>query len=199
VAQSATQTQTQQSAHTGDRRGDAGNTDLQTLLPKLVESFRIGQNRAGNTEVRMELTATTTGGMGIRMSHGPGGIQAILLVDQYAAKTALEGQIAELTQRLEAHGVRVQEVRVEIDSDAAGQRSPSGHGQGAFGDGRDDGSDADPYASPFDEPRTVAPAGSGSAGRVASGRRDSAGSSDGAGLRDATGSPSRRSRTDYSL
>ena len=88
--------------------------DLQALVHKLVDSFRVGQNRVGATEVRMELKNTVFDGMQIRLSQSTDGLRAILSVERYAAKGALEGQVAELTKRLESQGIEVAEIEVQL-------------------------------------------------------------------------------------
>ena len=131
----------------------------------------------------MDLKATTAGGMGIRMSQGPRGIQALLTVDQYATKQALEAQVGELTRRLEAQGLRVDEIRVSIGSD---EPRPSG------GNPQGDQGSHDPYA---DSPGAGPESNSWSSGSEVTGAIPSTRPSGAAGA----GSPSRRSRTDYSL
>ncbi|MCA9758118.1 MAG: flagellar hook-length control protein FliK [Candidatus Eisenbacteria bacterium] len=169
--------------HTTESAAKNPKTQLETLLPKLVEAFRIGRNRAGSAEVQMDLKATTAGGMGIRMRQGPRGIQALLTVDQYATKQALEAQVGELTRRLEAQGLRVDEIRVSIGSD---EPRPSG------GNPQGDQGSHDPYA---DSPGAGPESHSWSSGSEVTGAIPSTRPSGAAGA----GSPSRRSRTDYSL
>lgn len=92
--------------------------DVQNLLHKLVDSFQVGQNRSGAVEVRMELKNTVFDGMQIQLAQGPAGLKAILTVERYAAKGALERQMAELTKRLEIQGVKVSDIQVELASHA---------------------------------------------------------------------------------
>jgi len=149
--------------------------DLQNLLHKLVDSFRVGQNRTGAMEVQMELKNTVFDGMQIQMAQTVDGLKAILTVERYAAKGALEGQMAELTKRLESQGVEVSEIQVELAQTTREQD-------------REGGPDDDPNADSFGE----------STGSEASPslQRPRTGSAAGTNSR---ASRSIQSRTDYSL
>ncbi|MCA9729211.1 MAG: hypothetical protein R3E12_00240 [Candidatus Eisenbacteria bacterium] len=102
----------------------APNTQqLQTLLHKLVETFRVGQSGTGDAQVQMNLKATAFDGMGVQLTRNPQGISALLSVDRIATKDALEAQVSDLVSRMEAKGLRVDEVRVEVRETPSGNQS----------------------------------------------------------------------------
>jgi len=114
------------------------------LVNKVVESVRVGQNREGAAEVQLDLKATMYEGMSVKVSGGKGaGVTATLIVDQISAKNALEREIGELAQRLEAKGLQVSEIRVELREQAApaqGEARGSGEGESGSGAHADGGS-----------------------------------------------------------
>ena len=127
------------------------------LMQKLVDQVRVGQNKAGDTEVQMDLKATVFEGMSMKVSKGPEGVLAILTVDQLSAKAALESQVADLVSRLEAQGMQVQDVQVELRETAQqpGSGSPEGGDAQAGGEGGEfgyDPNDSSPFGSPGTEP-----------------------------------------------
>jgi hypothetical protein len=152
------------------------------LMNKVVESVRVGQNREGMTEVQLDLKATMYDGMSVKVSGGKGeGVTATLIVDQISAKNSLEREIGELAQRLEARGVQVAEIRVEIREQPAQARgdAPAGGESERGGASEGDGSSG----------------GSGGGGGGGGG----AGGGAGGGPSPGQGEESGESRTDYSL
>ena len=124
------------------------------LMQKLVDQVRVGQNKAGDTEVQMDLKATVFEGMSMKVSKGPEGVLAVLTVDQLSAKAALEAQVADLVSRLEAQGMKVQDVQVELRETPQQPGSGSAEGDAqAGGEGGEFGYDADD-SSPFGSPGT---------------------------------------------
>ncbi len=112
------------------------------LVQKLVESVRIGQNRVGATEMRLGLKSTVFEGMNLKVSTKDGIVQVVMQVEQYAAKEKLEGEIAQLQDRLEAQGLSVGEITVEVkgeSSSGAFGAMPGGAGEGAGEGGRGEG------------------------------------------------------------
>jgi len=151
------------------------------LMNKVVESVRVGQNREGMTEVQLDLKATMYDGMSVKVSGGKGeGVTATLIVDQIAAKNSLEREIGELAQRLEARGVQVNEIRVEVREQPAPARGD------APGGGESDG-------------RGTSEGGGSFGGSAGGGRGGGAGGGAGGGPAAGQGEDEGENRTDYSL
>lgn len=113
------------------------------LMQKLVDQVRVGQNKAGNTEVQMDLKSTVFEGMSMKVSKGPEGVLAVLTVDQFSAKQALEAQVADLVSRLEAQGMKVQDIQIELRETPQGFGSSGGDDAQAGGESGEFGYDAD--------------------------------------------------------
>ncbi len=197
AAESAKNVQKPESAQAPSKNGNAiPPHDLKTVMSKMVEAFRVGQNRTGATEVQMDLKGSVMGGMGVKMSSGPMGLEAVFEVGQYATKAALEAQMGDLVRRLESQGLKVNEVRVEVQ-DAEAFRNSGGGAQGEGQSNPDEDPHADPYADPLADPAQD-PYYDPRSGRYA-GTDPTAGNSSNRNPSGPAGSRSRGSRTDYSL
>jgi flagellar hook-length control protein FliK len=106
------------------------------LVKRIVESVRVGQNRVGATEMQIGLKSTVFEGMNLKVSSQDGIVNVIMEVEQIAAKDQLEAEIAKLQDQLEAKGLVVGDIEVQLsDSGSSSFGSRQGDsGDSGFGD-----------------------------------------------------------------
>lgn len=105
------------------------------LVQKLVESVRVGQNRVGATEMQLGLKATVFEGMNLKIASKDGIVNVVMEVEQMAAKEKLEGEIQSLQDRLEAQGLSVGDITVELKGGGGGSAAGADTGDGGQGEG----------------------------------------------------------------
>lgn len=115
------------------KAGLAGRVPPQ-VLHRMVESVRVQATREGGKEMHLELRGGPGfEGMGLKVLSQDGKISAVFVVDQLLAKDAIEKSIPEMRQRLEAQGLQVSEIRVEV---RGGERTFGGSSEGDQGSGQ---------------------------------------------------------------
>jgi hypothetical protein len=92
--------------------GSATPADLDEMLVAMAEGLLIGEDAAGHTEVRVTLRDEFFAGTELRITAGEGKVRAVLLPPDRSTYLELNGNIDELRLRLEARGLRVEELRV---------------------------------------------------------------------------------------
>ncbi len=85
------------------------------LVQKMVESVRIGQKRCGTTEMEIELKATMFDRMKVLTSTSDGQVRVRMIVKQITVRDRLEGNIDELYDQLEAQGLSVEDIAIELE------------------------------------------------------------------------------------
>lgn len=107
------------------------------VLHQMVESVRLGRTQDGAKEIRLDLRAQDGfDGMSVRVLSREGKITATFMVDQLAQRDALQATLPDMIKRLEAQGLQVVDVRVELRGDSMGQ------GAGSDREGRRSGQDS---------------------------------------------------------
>ncbi len=117
-------------------RGASGGAGLRIptdVYHRLVESVRLLKHDTGAKELNVALRAQGFEGMNLRVVSHQGQVTTTFVVDSLAQQRVLEAQLPELRSRLEAQGVQVAEVRVEL---RPGTQSAMGGDAGGSGDER---------------------------------------------------------------
>jgi hypothetical protein len=86
--------------------------DLDEMLATMAEGLLIGEDAAGNKEVRVTLRDEFFAGTELRIVVGDGKVRAVLVPPDRGTYLMLNGNIDELRMRLESRGLRVAELRV---------------------------------------------------------------------------------------
>ena len=86
--------------------------DLDAMLTTMAEGLLIGENRAGQTEVRVTLKDEFFAGTELRIAVGGGEVCAVLVPPDRDIYWQLNANLEELRARLSARGLRVTEIRV---------------------------------------------------------------------------------------
>ncbi len=99
------------------------------IYHRVVEAARMVRTQSGGQELQLALRAPGYEGMNLRLSSNQGNVRATFVVERVAQKESLEAELPALKQRLQAEGITVQEIQVEL--------RPS-HDATAGGDARQD-------------------------------------------------------------
>jgi hypothetical protein len=86
--------------------------DLDDLLATMAEGLLIGESPSGGTEVRVTLRDEFFAGTELRITMNDGRVRAVLVPPDRGTYLTLNGNIDDLRLRLEARGLRVEELRV---------------------------------------------------------------------------------------
>jgi hypothetical protein len=86
--------------------------DLDDMLVAMAEGLLIGEDASGHTEVRITLRDEFFAGTELRITAGEGKVSALLVPPDRSTYLELNGNIDDLRLRLEARGLRVEELRV---------------------------------------------------------------------------------------
>lgn len=98
-------------------RGATGGTGLRIpteVYHRLVESVRLVKHESGVKELNVALRSPGYEGMSVRVLSSQGRVTTTFVVESLAQQRALEAQLPDLRARLEAQGVQVAEVTVEL-------------------------------------------------------------------------------------
>ena len=93
-------------------QGSAAPADLDQMLAAMAEGLLVGDDGAGGTEVRVTLRDEFFAGTELRIQTNGGKVRAVLVPPDRSTYLELNGNIDELRARLEARGLKVEELRV---------------------------------------------------------------------------------------
>jgi hypothetical protein len=93
-------------------QGASAPADLDEMLAAMAEGLLVGDDGSGGTEVRVTLRDEFFAGTELRIRAGGGKVRAVLVPPDRSTYLALNGNLSELRARLEARGLKVEELRV---------------------------------------------------------------------------------------
>jgi hypothetical protein len=93
----------------------------------LVESVRVGLDRAGQAEVRFDVADGPLKGLEVRLLAASGGVEASFVAEDAATRRALAEPLQELRRTLADQGVTVARLEVAVRADVGGHGARRGH------------------------------------------------------------------------
>lgn len=93
-------------------QGRAEPADLDEMLVAMADGLLVGEDESGHAEVRVTLRDEFFAGTELRITAGGGRVRAVLVPPDRSTYLELNGNIDELRERLEARGLKVEELRV---------------------------------------------------------------------------------------
>jgi hypothetical protein len=111
-------------------------------IDQIVESCRVGVNRAGATEMQFDLKSEVLGGLTLKVSTIEGRVYATFLADQPGVKDLVDLNAQQLEKALRDKGLGIGEIKTEMkhgllpdEQQRGGGQEGGGHPEGGTADG----------------------------------------------------------------
>jgi hypothetical protein len=120
-------------------------------IDQIVESCRVGVNRAGATEMQFDLKSEVLGGLTLKVSTIEGRVYATFLADQPGVKDLVDLNAQQLEKALRDKGLGIGEIKTEMRHGLLPDEQQRGGGQDGGG-GYPEGSTAEGATTEVVEP-----------------------------------------------